>query len=116
MGYLRPLRDERQTLVGGCGQYNRLPHNLAQIIEAKEKHPYTMGLINCIPDLSKDEERLKPIPGRMVDPRIIPTGCCFADRCPHCMEICKKQPPEIHDLDGHLIMCQLFDAENGGKA
>ena len=87
-----------------------------QIFEAKEKHPYTMGLINCIPDLSKDEERLKPIPGRMVDPRIIPTGCCFADRCPHCMEICKKQPPEIHDLDGHLIMCHLFDAENGGKA
>ncbi|MBP5162769.1 MAG: ABC transporter ATP-binding protein [Spirochaetales bacterium] len=86
-----------------------------QIFEAKEKHPYTMGLINCIPDLSKDEERLKPIPGRMVDPRIIPTGCCFADRCPHCMEICTKEPPKVHDLDGHLIMCHLFDAENGGK-
>lgn len=80
-----------------------------QIFASEEKHPYTAGLINCIPDLTRDEKRLKPIPGHMADPRHIPTGCCFADRCPHCMEKCKTTPPSMHEKDGHLILCHLYD-------
>ncbi len=80
-----------------------------QIFASEEKHPYTAGLINCIPDLTKDEKRLKPIPGHMADPRHIPTGCCFADRCPHCMEKCRNTPPAMHEKDGHLILCHLYD-------
>lgn len=80
-----------------------------QIFASEEKHPYTAGLINCIPDLTHNDRRLKPIPGRMADPRHIPTGCCFADRCPHCMEKCKTTPPSMHEKDGHLILCHLYD-------
>lgn len=80
-----------------------------QIFAREEKHPYTAGLINCIPDLTRDEKRLKPIPGHMADPRHIPTGCCFADRCPHCMEKCRNTPPAMHEKDGHLILCHLYD-------
>ncbi len=80
-----------------------------QIFAREEKHPYTAGLINCIPDLTRDEKRLKPIPGHMADPRHIPTGCCFADRCPHCMEKCRTTPPAMHEKDGHLILCHLYD-------
>lgn len=80
-----------------------------QIFASEEKHPYTAGLINCIPDLTRDEKRLKPIPGHMADPRHIPTGCCFADRCPHCMDKCRTTPPAMHEKDGHLILCHLYD-------
>lgn len=80
-----------------------------QIFASEEKHPYTAGLINCIPDLTRDEKRLKPIPGHMADPRHIPTGCCFSDRCPHCMEKCRNTPPAMHEKDGHLILCHLYD-------
>ena len=80
-----------------------------QIFAREEKHPYTAGLINCIPDLTRDEKRLRPIPGHMADPRHIPTGCCFADRCPHCMEKCRTTPPAMHEKDGHLILCHLYD-------
>lgn len=80
-----------------------------QIFASEEKHPYTAGLINCIPDLTRNEKRLKPIPGHMADPRHIPTGCCFADRCPHCMEKCRTTPPAMHEKDGHLILCHLYD-------
>lgn len=80
-----------------------------QIFAREEKHPYTAGLINCIPDLTRDEKRLKPIPGHMADPRHIPTGCCFADRCPHCMEKCRTTPPAMHEKNGHLILCHLYD-------
>lgn len=80
-----------------------------QIFASEEKHPYTAGLINCIPDLTRNEKRLKPIPGHMADPRHIPTGCCFADRCPHCMDKCRTTPPAMHEKDGHLILCHLYD-------
>jgi len=87
--------------------------SVEQIFGSDAKHPYTAGLINCIPDLAKDEARLKPIPGRMADPRHLPAGCCFADRCPHCMEICKTVPPRMYEKDGHQILCHLFEEKDG---
>ena len=79
-----------------------------QIFAGEHNHPYTKGLIGCIPNLSKDEDRLSPIPGRMIDSRIIPQGCSFADRCPNATEKCKTVPPSIHDIDGHQILCHLY--------
>ncbi len=87
-----------------------------QIFEGEGNHPYTQGLIHCIPSLTDNSKRLKPIPGRMPDPRNLPEGCCFADRCPHCMEVCKHTMPEPHEKDGHMILCHLYDekeAKNG---
>lgn len=84
-----------------------------QIFTGAHRHPYTQGLIHCIPDLGKDEKRLKPIPGRMPDPRHLPAGCCFADRCEHCTELCKTTAPLMHDIDGHLILCHLYDKKEG---
>lgn len=79
------------------------------IFMGNENHPYTKGLIGCIPDLSKNEDRLHPIPGSMVDARFIPEGCAFADRCPHCMDICRKKIPDVH-IDGtHSVFCHLYD-------
>ncbi len=81
-------------------------------IFAKDKnHPYTTGLINCIPDLTSVSARLNPIPGRMGDPRIKTEGCCFANRCEHCMDICKKVPPKMVMDKDHGILCHLYDEE-----
>ncbi len=79
-----------------------------QIYARRENHPYTSGLFNCIPDLTSNAPRLVPIPGRMADPRIPIEGCCFADRCPHCTERCRKAAPPVVERDGHGIMCHLF--------
>lgn len=80
-----------------------------QIFAGKENHPYTRGLIGCIPDLTKNEARLHPIPGRMMDPRIVPTGCSFAPRCPRKSDRCDKEAPKMHDICGHEILCHLYD-------
>lgn len=80
-----------------------------QIFGSVDKHPYTEGLIHCIPSLVREAKRLKPIPGRMADPRHLPAGCCFADRCPHCMDVCRTTPPVMHEKDGHRILCHLYD-------
>ncbi len=73
-------------------------------------HPYTVGLFNSIPDLDKDEPRLKPIKGLMPDPTNLPSGCPFHPRCPKAMDICKeKEPKEVHVKEDHMVKCFLYE-------
>ncbi|MCI8453750.1 MAG: ABC transporter ATP-binding protein [Lachnospiraceae bacterium] len=79
-------------------------------------HPYTIGLFGSIPDLDTDTERLKPILGLMPDPTDLPEGCSFAPRCPHCMERCKTEDPELFEpTPGHKVKCHLV-REQGEEA
>jgi len=71
------------------------------------KHPYTKGLLESIPVLSKD---IKPkyIPGtppNLVNPV---EGCMFYDRCPEAMDKCKKDPPKIKTKNGY-VLCWLYE-------
>lgn len=84
-----------------------------QLFERKENHPYTMGLFNCIPDLSDKQPRLRPIPGHMADPRIIQKGCCFADRCEYATDRCRAEQPKMYVQDGHGIMCFRYEGKEG---
>lgn len=73
------------------------------------KHPYTIGLFESIPNVHETTERLKPIIGLMPDPTDLPTGCTFHPRCPHAMEICKVEFPEVtHLSDDHWVRCHLY--------
>jgi oligopeptide/dipeptide ABC transporter ATP-binding protein len=75
------------------------------------KHPYTHGLMNSIPSLtSTRKERLTPIEGIVPDSFEIPQGCGFEPRCPHAMEICRNQIPQLKEVaPGHLAACWLFE-------
>ena len=71
------------------------------------KHPYTKGLLESIPVLSKN---IKPkfipgIPPNLVNPS---DGCKFYDRCPEAMEKCKKDPPKIKTETGY-VSCWLYE-------
>ena len=73
------------------------------------KHPYTQGLMNSIPSLATKKERLVPIKGVVPDPYEVPEGCGFEPRCPHAMEICKTQMPELRDVaPSHQAACWLY--------
>ncbi len=52
---------------------------------AQPRHPYTMGLVRCIPrpDLPRAAQRLVPIPGQVSAPGERPIGCRFGPRCEH---------------------------------
>jgi peptide/nickel transport system ATP-binding protein len=78
------------------------------IFEGEHHHPYTVGLFGSIPDMTKKTKRLNPIEGLMPDPTSRPSGCSFADRCPHCMEVCNKIAPEVIKKNTHQIKCHLF--------
>lgn len=72
-------------------------------------HPYTQGLLSCIPSGSKENSRLKPIPGSLPDLRQSYAGCKFADRCQHAMDICRqKRPTLIRTKEKHEVSCFLY--------
>ncbi|SHO56975.1 ABC transporter ATP-binding protein [Vibrio quintilis] len=74
------------------------------------KHPYTQGLINCIPVPGKTRpgEILHTIKG--VVPGLIGevTGCAFANRCPGAGLTCRTASPELQESgDGHRVRCPI---------
>ncbi|MAG14851.1 MAG: dipeptide/oligopeptide/nickel ABC transporter ATP-binding protein [Dehalococcoidales bacterium] len=73
------------------------------------KHPYTHGLIDCLPDISARSDRLTSIPGMipsLIDP---PDGCIFSPRCPRSMMVCRqKRPKEVIVSKEHLVACHLY--------
>jgi oligopeptide/dipeptide ABC transporter ATP-binding protein len=79
------------------------------------KHPYTQGLLESLPDLSKPVENgplpaLAGQPPRLID-GMIPSGCLFAPRCARRVEtLCDEiDPPETDLGDGRSVRCVLYD-------
>ncbi|NLM84877.1 MAG: ABC transporter ATP-binding protein [Clostridiales bacterium] len=70
------------------------------------RHPYTKGLFASLPSLTKDVDRLTPIPGLMPDPANLPSGCKFHTRCPHATEECANIQPGLMSVEpGHNVRC-----------
>jgi peptide/nickel transport system ATP-binding protein len=67
----------------------------------ESQHPYTWGLLGSIARLDAVEARLRPIDGQPPSLINIPQGCAFHPRCPHVMDICRTEVPELIPSDGH---------------
>ncbi len=76
-------------------------------------HPYTKGLFDSIPSLTKETKRLKPIEGLMPDPTNLPHGCSFWPRCKFATDKCKTVNPNFIQKEGeHQVKCFLYDEGN----
>lgn len=73
------------------------------------KHPYTVGLLQSIPSLTEEREKLYSIRGSVPLPEDMPTGCRFAPRCDHARPECfEKEPSEIEITKDHSTSCWLY--------
>jgi peptide/nickel transport system ATP-binding protein len=70
-------------------------------------HPYTMGLMASIPDMSQDRGRLNQIDGSMPRLNAIPSGCAFNPRCQQVFEPCHSQRPELMPAARTQAACWL---------
>lgn len=70
-------------------------------------HPYTRGLMACIPDMSEDREHLHQIDGAMPRLHAIPPGCAFNPRCEHTLDRCHRQRPELMQAGATRAACWL---------
>jgi len=74
------------------------------------RHPYTQGLLNSIPRLSRGRQEIKPIEGVVPSPYELPTGCKFHPRCPKfLLGICDVAEPDVTIVsDQHRVSCFLY--------
>ena len=113
MGAISEMADRVVVMYGG----RVVEDGAAQAILADPEHPYTQGLIACLPDLdaSPGEERapLAEIPGMVPSIWELQQGCPFAQRCPHAQPRCAAEvPPAFEVAPGHRSACWLHE---GGR-
>jgi peptide/nickel transport system ATP-binding protein len=72
----------------------------AQAVFDNPRHPYTVGLLRCIPRRGqrKDHDRLDTIPGFLPTPGHNLTGCVFAPRCALVEDRCRTAEPPLIDI------------------
>ncbi|MGF6445678.1 ABC transporter ATP-binding protein [Paraburkholderia youngii] len=71
-----------------------------QDVFARPRHPYTVGLLRCLPSAgrSKDRERLDTIAGGLPLPGSVTQGCIYAQRCRLADERCRRDAPPPYRL------------------
>jgi len=73
------------------------------------QHPYAKGLMGSIPSLHHKAEQLTQIDGSMPRLTEIPQGCAFHPRCPHSMERCRQERPDLMGTSTTGVACWLFN-------
>ena len=75
----------------------------AQEIFDQPRHPYTVGLLRCIPRRGqrRDHGRLDTIPGFLPAPGTVSAGCVFEPRCALAEQRCKEEAPPMYPVSGY---------------
>ncbi len=84
----------------------------AQEIFDNPRHPYTVGLLRCVPrgGQRKDHGRLDTIPGFLPGPGEVQVGCIFAKRCALASQRCLEETPPMYDAGaGRTSRCHYHE-------
>lgn len=110
LGMVAEVVDRLAVMYGG----QVIEEGMAEEVYHNMFHPYTYGLINCVPNINIDQEELITMPGNppaLVDP---PDECRFADRCPYVMDICREKCPVLKEYNtNHRAACWLYEEGKG---
>ncbi len=115
LGVINEMADDVAVMY--CGQVVERAPSEVIFQNCKESHPYTEGLMESIPRLDTEAERLDPIPGVVPHPLALPKGCKFAPRCKYCTKKCLEEEPElIHVHENQLVRCFYPNKEERNSA
>jgi len=77
---------------------------------ARPLHPYTRGLLQCLPHPSRFGQPLASIEGVPPDLRQRSTGCRFAPRCSYAVAACRRDEPTLEEREpGHFVACPVVE-------
>ncbi|MBI3326103.1 MAG: ABC transporter ATP-binding protein [Nitrospinae bacterium] len=106
LGVVAEMADRVAVMYAG----NIVEYTDAHTLFFQPKHPYTVGLLNCYPEVDGPRKQLESIEGVVPDLINPPSGCRFHPRCKHAMPICRQQEPQLKPLtEGHLVSCHLYE-------
>ncbi len=108
LGLVAEIADRIAVMYGG----KLIELASAEQIFSSPMHPYTSGLINCVPNIEIDQEKLETMEGNPPDLVNPPPGCRFSPRCPRRMDICTQQEPPLVTYGERQAACWLH--RNGG--
>ena len=78
----------------------------ARALLQRPLHPYTQALMNSVPQLGHELERLQAIPGNVPNLGQFPSGCRFHPRCPKAQSDCSQKSPELVEVEpGRWVRC-----------
>ncbi|MEM9248407.1 MAG: oligopeptide/dipeptide ABC transporter ATP-binding protein [Pseudomonadota bacterium] len=102
LGIVAGASEETVVLYGG----RIMESGPTDQIFAAPSHPYTLGLLEAVPRLDRDDLELRAIPGDPPNMLKIPPGCPFSPRCRMAAERCSiERPPLERHAEGRLRAC-----------
>ena len=94
----------RYVMVMYCGRL--LEKTDCQNLFSHARHPYSAGLLSCIPQISASRPAaISAIPGQVPNATDLPTGCHFAPRCERAEPQCQQSVPEFDTANGRAVAC-----------
>ena len=76
-------------------------------------HPYTRGLLDSIPRIGQNAERLHTIPGVVPNLLHLPQGCPFSNRCEYATDQCRTEKAQLHPVaPDHQVRCFRCEEEH----
>lgn len=108
LGVIAEVADEVMVMYAG----KVVEHASCDQIFEQAMHPYTDGLMKCIPKLDDDDMgELSVIEGMVPSFDEMPKGCAFSPRCPYARELCRKSMPELIEASGRKVRCFRYTKE-----
>lgn len=76
-------------------------------------HPYTKGLLDSIPRIGQNAERLHTIPGVVPNLLHLSQGCPFSNRCEYATDQCRTEKAQLHSVaPDHQVRCFRCEEEH----
>lgn len=103
MGVVAEMADRVIVMYGG----KILEEAPMENIFERPLHPYTEGLLTCIPSIEERVKKLNVIKGIVPSPDNFPAGCRFNPRCPYAQSICSQEEPQLCQFGPCRVACHF---------
>lgn len=104
LGVVADIADK--VMVMYCG--STMESAAREALFSKPLHPYTHGLLRCVPHIGAHLNRLNSIEGTVPNAYAMSAGCAFHPRCPVAVDRCRAETPNLREvLPGHTVSCHL---------
>ncbi len=103
LGIVAGTCDRTMVMYGG----RIMETGLTDPIFAKPSHPYTLGLLQAVPRLDRDDDRLRTIAGEPPNMTGLPKGCPFSPRCSFQIPVCAEAIPPLAGVASQMRACHV---------